>query len=154
MVCDYRLLKDKKYQVRLTVGGGKLLYKEETSSPTTDLLETKILLNSTISDAHKGVQLMDINIKNFFLITSLPTTKNKYMKIHKKSFSTKFIELCKLQDWLNNNGYVYCKVQLGMYGLKQAAILAYKQIKERLSKEGYAPVVDTTQAYGNMQPGK
>ena len=31
-----------------------------------------------------------------------------------------------------------------MYGLKQAAILAYKQIKERLSKKGYAPIVRTT----------
>ena len=31
-----------------------------------------------------------------------------------------------------------------MYGLKQAAIMAYKQVKERLSKEGYAPIVGTT----------
>ena len=31
-----------------------------------------------------------------------------------------------------------------MYGLKQAVILAYKQIKERLNKEGYAPIIGTT----------
>ena len=127
MVSDYCPLKDEKYRVRLAVGGDKLPHHDETASPTADLLETKILLNSTISDAHKGARFMGIDIKNFFLMTSLPTKNREYMQIHKKYFSNFFIELYKLQDRLNNDGYVYCEVQLGMYGLKQAAILAYKQ---------------------------
>ena len=86
MVCDYRPLKDEKYRVRLTVGGDKLPYNDETASPTADLLETKILLNSTISDAHKGARFMGIDIKNFFLMTSLPTKNREYMRIHKKNF--------------------------------------------------------------------
>ena len=49
-----------------------------------------------------------------------------------------------MQDRLDNNGYVYCEVQLGMYGLKQATTLAHKQVKDRLNKEGYAPIVGTT----------
>ena len=52
MVCDYRPLKEEKYHVRLTIGGDKLQYNDETASPTADLLETKILVNNTISDAH------------------------------------------------------------------------------------------------------
>ena len=63
-------------------------------------------------------------------MTSLPTKNHEYMQIHKTYFSKKFIESYELQDQLNNNRYVYCEVQLGIYGLKQAAILAYKQIKE------------------------
>ena len=66
------------------------------------------------------------------------------MRIHSKYFEQEFIELYKLQDRLDRNGYVYCEVQLGMYGLKQAAILAYKQIKERLEKKGYHPIPGTT----------
>ena len=33
---------------------------------------------------------------------------------------------------------------LGIYDLKQAAILAYTQIKERLGKEGYSPIEGTS----------
>ena len=60
-------------------------------------------------------------------MTSLPTKNCEYMRIHKTYFSKKIIELYKLQDQLYNDGYVYCEVQLGIHGLKQAAILAYKQ---------------------------
>ena len=62
MVCNYRPLKEEQFRVRLTIGGDKLLYNDETTSPTADILETKILLNSTISDAHKGAQFMGIDI--------------------------------------------------------------------------------------------
>ena len=75
MVCDHRPLKGEKYSVRLTIREDKLLYNDETVSPAADLLETKILLNSTISNAHKGVRFMGIDIKNYFLMTSLPTEK-------------------------------------------------------------------------------
>ena len=50
MVCDYRPLKEEKFRVRLTIGGDKLEYLEETSSPAANLLKTKLLLNSVISD--------------------------------------------------------------------------------------------------------
>ena len=63
MICDYCLLKDKKYRVRLTVSADKLPYNKETASLTAALLETKILLDRTISGAHKGGQFMGINIK-------------------------------------------------------------------------------------------
>ena len=32
---------------------------------------------------------------------------------------------------------MYCEIQLGMYGLKQAAILLYNLIKQILALEGY-----------------
>ena len=66
MVCDYRPLKDEPYRVRLTVGGDKLDYFGETASPTANLLETKLLINSVISDAHKGARFLGIDIKDFF----------------------------------------------------------------------------------------
>jgi len=50
-VCDYRPLKDEKHRVRVTVGGDRLPYHDDAGSPAADLLETKLLINSTISDA-------------------------------------------------------------------------------------------------------
>ena len=50
MVCDYRSLKSKRYHVCLTVGGDKLDYDFDTTSPAASLIETKLLLNSIISN--------------------------------------------------------------------------------------------------------
>ena len=47
-------LKDEKWRVRLIVVGGKLEYEFDSGSPTTDLIESKILFNSVISDAKDG----------------------------------------------------------------------------------------------------
>ena len=50
MVCDYRPLKEEKYRVMLTIGGDKLEYENKTASSTANLIDTKILVNSTISE--------------------------------------------------------------------------------------------------------
>ena len=36
--------------------------------------------------------------------------------------------------------YVYMRIKRGMYGLKQAAVLAYKQLCLHLKKHGYTPI--------------
>ena len=51
-VIDYRPLKSEPYCIRITVGGDKLSYPDDAGSPAANLLETKILINSVISDAH------------------------------------------------------------------------------------------------------
>ena len=68
MVCDYRPNKSEPYRVSLTLGGrGKLPYPEDAASPAASMIETKLLLNSTISDAEKGARFMTMNMKDFFL---------------------------------------------------------------------------------------
>ena len=49
-VCDHHPLKTEKWRVRLVVGGDKLEYVSDAGSPTTNFLDTKIILNSVISD--------------------------------------------------------------------------------------------------------
>ena len=56
------------------------------------------------------------------------------MRIHSNTFLIYNIE--KIQ---NEDGFVYCKIQKGMYGLKQAARLAYEQLIGNLRKHGYSP---------------
>ena len=72
MVCDIRPLKTEKFRVRLTVGGDRLQYPDDTASPAATLLETKLLLNSTISQSANGVRFMTMDIKDFFLQTIMP----------------------------------------------------------------------------------
>ena len=49
MVCDHRPLKTEKYRCRLVVGGDKLPYDDDSTALAANLLETKLLSNSTIS---------------------------------------------------------------------------------------------------------
>jgi hypothetical protein len=63
---NYRPLKSEKYRVRLVVGGDKLSYDDDTGSPASSLLETKVIINSVISDAHKGARFMSCDLKDFF----------------------------------------------------------------------------------------
>ena len=62
---DYGPLKEKKYRVRIVVGGDKLSYTFDVGSLATDLLETKILINSTISDAQHVARFATAVIKDF-----------------------------------------------------------------------------------------
>ena len=74
-VCDYCLLKEESFRVRITVGGDRLTYGNDAGSPATNLLETKIILNSTILDAWKGVRFMLLDIKDHFYSTPIEKTR-------------------------------------------------------------------------------
>ena len=65
-VCDKRPLKPEPFRVRIVVGGDRLSFDEDAGSPATDLLETKILLNSTISDADQGAHFISADLKDYF----------------------------------------------------------------------------------------
>ena len=67
LVCDFRPTKEDPYRTRLTVGGDRLDYFGDSSSPAASLLETKILLNSVILDAKDGARFMTLDIKDYFL---------------------------------------------------------------------------------------
>ena len=90
MVCDYRLPKSEKWRVRLTIGGDKWDYFDKAASPAANLLETKLLINSTISDAYRGARFLGIDIKDFFLLLHLPHGQLEYMRIHSKYFDVEF----------------------------------------------------------------
>ena len=80
MVYDYRPFKSDPHRVSLTVSGEWLEYLLDTSSPAASLIETKLLLNSVISDAKHGSGFMTTDIKDFFLQTKMQDAE--YMRIH------------------------------------------------------------------------
>ena len=140
-VCDRRPLKPEPFRVRIVVGGDGLTYGEDSGSPATDLLETKILINSTISDASKGARFMSADLKDYFL--GSPMKKPEYMKVHIRKFSDDIIQQYDLHSKMDENGYVYIKINKGMYGLKQAALLAYNRLVKLLQPHGYYPEPNT-----------
>ena len=47
-VCDLKPLKNETHRVRIVVGGDRLSYNDDPASPAASLLETKLVINSTI----------------------------------------------------------------------------------------------------------
>ena len=78
-VLDYRPLKDEQYIVTITVGRDKLTYLDDAGPPSTNLMETKILINSTISNTKLGARFISEDIKDYFLATSMEQAE--YMKV-------------------------------------------------------------------------
>ena len=64
MIFDHRPLKPEPNRCRLVVGGNKLIYKEDASTPTTNMTEIKLLLNSVISDGWKGAKFCSADLKD------------------------------------------------------------------------------------------
>ena len=141
-VLDYRPLKSEPHRVRITVGGDRLTYNADAGAPAANMLETKILVNSTISDAKQGARFMSADLKDFFLAT--PMEGNEYMKVPFKHFPPDIKQRYDLDSKVTESGHIFIKIKKGMYGLKQAAILAYNNMKKHLSKYGYRPILGTT----------
>jgi hypothetical protein len=140
-ICDHRPLKSEPYRVRLTVGGDKLRYDDDAGSPAASLLETKLIVNSTISDASKGARFACADLKDFFLAS--PMEKPEFMKIKYKYLPADIRTKYQLDTLVSPDGYVYVKIKKGMYGLKQAAILAYQNLVKLLAPHGYSPCPNT-----------
>ena len=58
------------------------------------------------------------------------------MRIYRKYLPLDIIHCYDLTK-KHNNYYIYCKIIKGMYGLKQAALLAYNYLKINLAPYGY-----------------
>ena len=71
----YCLLKSEPYHISITVCSDQLLYLVDFGSSTTNLLETKLPINSTISNSEKGAQFIAMDIKAFSSAASMERTE-------------------------------------------------------------------------------
>lgn len=94
-VIDYRPLKSEPFRIRLVVGGDKLEYTNDSGSPASTMLETKLLINSVILDAKHGARFMSADLKDFFLKTMMK--EPKYMKIPFRLFPKDIIKRYSLE---------------------------------------------------------
>ena len=82
-------------------------------------------------------------------MSSLPVKDRGYLRIHSKYFSKDYKKQNNLHDKVNSDSYIYCKILLGMYGLKQATILAYNQLRKRLEPAGYFPIKESNRLWAH-----
>ena len=139
IVVDYWPQKSDPNRVPLTVGGDRVDYPWDVSTPTADLITTKLLLNSTIST--KGAKFMTADIKIFYLNT--PMERFEYMRMAYNLIPADIIQAYGLEALKTIDGWIYIEIQKGMYGLPQAGILANKLLTQRLRDFGYYPCTYT-----------
>jgi hypothetical protein len=138
LVCDHIPNKAEKERVRLTVGGDRLDYSGEVATSTANITTFKILINSTLSTEHAEMMMMDI--KNYYLGTPLP--RYEYMRLPLAIIPDEIIKKYNLTAKAVD-GWVYLEISKGMYGLKQAGLLANQLLQQRLEPYGYYPARHT-----------
>ena len=89
----------------MTIGGDKLDYTEDSTSPAATILDTNILLNSVISDAKRGSRFLSIDLKDYFLQTQLQSPE--FMRIHVKYFPPDIRKQYTINKMLLEDVYVY-----------------------------------------------
>jgi hypothetical protein len=120
------------------VVGDRLDYSGDAATSTADITTFKILINSALSTEDAAMMMMDI--KNYYLSTPLP--RFEYMKMLLSRFPEEIIQKCNLNA-LAVDGWVYIEIRKGIYGLKQAGILANQLLQTRLAPFGYYPARHT-----------
>jgi hypothetical protein len=120
-------------RTRLVAGGNRVHHPGDAGTPTTNLLTIKLLLNSIISTPNAKFMMMDI--KDFYLNT--PIARYEYMQLQIADMPEDVITHYKLTDIATHDGYIFCEIQKGMYGLPQAGIIAQQLLKKCLKAHGY-----------------
>ncbi len=115
------------------MGGNLVHYPGDCGTPTIDMITVKLHLNSVISTKNKSYCTIDV--KDFYLNT--PMDQLEYMRKKISNFPPHFVKAYNLFDLATNNGTIYVKIQMGMYGLPQAGILAQNLLKKRLNQHSY-----------------
>ena len=85
---------------------------------------------------------MSANLKDYFL--GSPMLRPDFMKVHISKLPTDIIDKYNLKQKMDEHGYVYIKINKGMYGLKQATVLAYQRLVVLLGPHVYYPEKYTT----------
>jgi hypothetical protein len=119
IVCNYYPNKKDPHHTCITMGGNLINHPNNCGTLTANILTIKLLFNSVIS--MPNAKFMTIDIKNFYLMT--PMDYHKYFRMKLELFPQDIIDEYALCDKVDANGYVFCKVQRGMYSFPQASII-------------------------------
>ncbi|MBV5280410.1 MAG: hypothetical protein J0651_03970, partial [Actinobacteria bacterium] len=121
IVCAHRPEKENPFRLRWTVGGNLIEYEFDASTKTADLQTAKCLFNSVLST--KDGRFMGMDVKDFFLGT--PLKDYEYMRVARHT--------------IPDAGYLYVRIERGMYGLPHAGRIANDALIEYLEPYGYKP---------------
>ena len=112
IVCNIRPQKKYTHIVRLTVGGYRLTFEGPVSTPTSNVITSKLHWNSGISTP--GSRYLVVDVKNFYLNNVM--AKHEFYNISISLIPQEVIDEYDLMD-KQINVFLYVRVEKGMYGL-------------------------------------
>jgi Reverse transcriptase (RNA-dependent DNA polymerase) len=133
IVAELREMKADPHRVRCTVGGNLLDFPGDKSTKVAELVTIKILLNNVVSTPRARAACIDL--KDFYLGNTLP--EFEYVFFRRDTIPDEFFEQYKHIIFVTADGYIYARVEKGMYGLRQAGKVASDALIPRLAAAGY-----------------
>ena len=133
IVSSFRPQKADPYRIRFTVGGDRLAYHGDTATRTSDLTTFKIAVNAVLS--HPTRKACTLDISDFYLCHRLE--EPEYMRIHASLVPKAILDHYNLHDLIASDGYLYVRIDGGMYGLKQAGHIANQALVKHLATHDF-----------------
>ena len=109
------------------------------SAPTASVTTAKCVFNSVVSTPGASCLLADI--KNIYLNHILPDPES--MRIPLKIIPQEIIDYYNLTALVEDQWWIYIRIEKGMYGFTQAGIIANQELVNHMSPFGYHPVQHT-----------
>ena len=103
-------------------------FSGKLTTPTATVTTAKYIFDSVIST--KKEKCVTADVKNFYLNNTL--LEPEYTKMQLRIIPQEIIDQYQLHDYFDANRWVYMKKCKGMYGLKQAGIIANNTIIQHL----------------------
>ena len=116
----------------MDTGGDFIDCAYNVSSPSVSMPNSKIHINSIISDAHIGDRYLGIEISNFYLSTNVPY--HQYMQVHPSKILKEIWDEYDIN--IAPDGFVYFKICKGMNKLKEVDVLEFKILVEYIAPHG------------------
>ena len=139
IVCKVKPEKEERERNILIVGGNLLDFIGNISAPTASFTTEKCVFNSVVSTP--GARYLLADIKHFYLNNILPDPE--FIHIPLKIIPQEIVDAYDLTSLVNDQGWIYMRIEKGMYGLKQAGIIANKELVKHMAPFGYHPVQNT-----------
>ena len=116
------------------MGGNLIDFPGDKSTHSADLITVKCLLNNVVSTP--GAKAACIDLKDFYLNNLLPNAE--YVHFRKEDIPQAIWIQYNLDQFVTPDGYIYARVDKGMYGLPQAGKVASDYLIPRLKAAGYS----------------
>jgi hypothetical protein len=124
-------------RVRGTLGGDRLDYPGETSSPVADIAAVKMLLHSVVSDRRNhgtDTRFATLDLTDFYLGSSLD--RPEYVRIPIKDVPEETIEREGLRRFINGD-FILFQVDGSMYGHPVSGRIANRDLVAHLKEHSY-----------------
>ena len=105
----------------------------ETTTRTADLTTCKLHMNGVVSTP--GAIFAGGDVRDFYLNT--PLKKKRYGKVRAKYIPEETIRKHKLEQYIEDDGWLHFEIGKGMYGIPEAGRLANDLLRARLKKYGF-----------------